>query len=299
MQVLVSGSTGLIGSEVVPRLEKAGHRVSRLVRREPEPASGEVRWNPNARSLDPGLFAGKDAVIHLAGESLASGRWTEARKQRIYDSRVRGTKLLAESMAGIPSPPGVLVSASAIGYYGDRGSETLVEDSKPGFGFLSDVCHDWEEATAAAAKTGIRVVLLRIGMVLSRSGGALAKMLPPFRMGAGGRIGAGKQYWSWIELSDLAGVFLRAIEDESLRGPVNAVAPNPVTNLEFTRALGEALGRPTYFPLPAFAARAALGQMADDLLLASSRVIPAKLTAAGYPFRFPEIGAALRHVVGG
>jgi uncharacterized protein (TIGR01777 family) len=299
MQVLVSGSTGLIGSEVVPRLEKAGHRICRLVRREPGPASSEVRWNPNARTLDPGIFAGKDALIHLAGESLASGRWTESRKQKIYNSRVRGTQLLAESMAGLPSPPRVLVIASAIGYYGDRGAEMLVEDSKPGFGFLSDVCHDWEEATGAAAKAGIRVVMLRIGMVLSRSGGALAKMLPPFRMGAGGRIGTGRQYWSWIELSDLAGIFLRAVEDKSLEGPVNAVSPNPVRNLEFTRALGEVLRRPTFFPLPAFVARAALGQMADDLLLASSRVIPAKLTAAGYTFRFPEIHAALRQALNG
>jgi uncharacterized protein (TIGR01777 family) len=258
----------------------------------------EVPWDPAARSIaTPGL-EGLDAVVHLAGESIASGRWTAEKKARIRNSRVQGTQVLCEAFGQLARPPQVLVSASAIGYYGDRGTTVLREESRPGSDFLAEVCRAWEAATAPAVQRGIRVVLLRFGVVLSANGGALAKMLLPFKLGLGGVIGSGQQYMSWIALDDVIGAIQHALSTESLHGPANAVAPHPVTNREFTKTLGRVLRRPTLVPLPAFAARLAFGEMADALLLASQRVEPGRLLQSGYVFRYPELENALRHLLG-
>jgi uncharacterized protein (TIGR01777 family) len=238
-----------------------------------------------------------DAVVHLAGENIAAGRWTERQKARIRDSRVKGTRLLCDLLARYSPPPKALVCASAVGYYGDRGDEILKEESAPGSDFLFDVCREWEAATQTAVERGIRVVNLRIGVVLSPLGGALAKMLTPFKLGAGGVIGSGRQYMSWIALDDVVRAFHFALTNQSLLGPVNAVAPNPVTNRDFTRTLGRVLSRPTVFPMPAFAARLAFGEMADALLLASTRVEPARLLAGSFIFRYPDLEGALRHLL--
>lgn len=240
---------------------------------------------------------GVDAVVHLAGENIASGRWTKAKKERIRDSRVNGTRNLCESLSLLPEPPRVLVCASAIGYYGDRGEIALTEADQPGRGFLPEVCTAWERATKPATDEGIRVVNLRIGIVLTPEGGALQQMLLPFQLGLGGKVGNGRQYWSWISLPDLVRAIQFAIETESLSGAVNAVAPNPVTNEVFTQKLGRVLRRPTLVPLPAFAARLVLGEMADDLLLSSIRVVPQKLQNAGFEFEHPELERALRAVL--
>ena len=298
MRVAVSGSTGFVGSEVVASLSTAGHEVVRLVRRDPAPGERAVRWDPMKREVDAAGLEGLDAVVHLAGENIASGRWTAARKAAIRDSRVNGTRLLCDALAGLTRPPKLLVCASAIGIYGDRGEELLTEESPPGTGYLAEVCREWEAASEPAARKGIRVVALRIGMVLSPRGGALARMLPPFRAGLGGVIGSGRQYVSWIALDDLVGIVLHALQPGELHGPVNAVAPRPVTNRELTGALGKALSRPTLLPVPAFALRLAVGEMADALLLASARVVPRRLEETGYRFRFPELPAALRHLLG-
>ncbi len=297
LNVLISGSTGLVGSALVPFLTTGGHRVTRLVRT-PRPGEVSVQWDPASGVLDVGALGEVDTVVHLAGENIASGRWTEATKARIMESRRQGTRLLAESLARLEPRPRVLVSASAIGFYGDRGAELLQEDSAAGTGFLAEVCREWEAATAPAAQSGIRVVNLRIGVVLTAAGGALAKLLPPFRLGAGGRVGDGEQYMSWIALDDLLGVILHAIRTEGLRGPVNAAAPTPVTNQEFTKTLGRVLGRPTILPIPATAARLAFGEMADEMLLSSTRVEPVRLEATRYAFRFLDLEGALRHTLG-
>lgn len=297
MHVIVSGSTGLVGSALIPRLTESGHRVTRLVRTIPAAGEDAVGWDPAAGTVNAAGLEGADAVVHLAGESIA-GRWTKEKKARIRDSRVHGTRVLCEALAKLERRPSVLVSASAIGYYGDRGDEVLTEDSAPGHNFLAEVCRDWERATDPAAERGIRVVLLRYGVVLSPTGGALAQMLTPFRLGAGGRIGSGRQYLSWIALDDAVGATQHAVVTESLRGPVNGVAPEPVTNQQFTKALGRVLGRPTVLPMPRFAARLAFGQMADELLLASARVEPTRLLQTGYAFRHPDLESALRHVLG-
>ena len=298
LRVLVSGSTGLVGSALVPFLTTGGHRVTRLVRTPPRAGEDAVRWDPAAGRLDAAALAGADAVVHLAGENIAGGRWTESIKARIKESRRQGTRLLAQALADLQTPPRVLVAASAIGFYGDRGAEILREESAPGSGFLADVCREWEAATTPAAARGIRVVNLRIGVVLTAAGGALAKLLPPFRLGAGGRVGSGEQYMSWIGLDDLVAVVLHAIRTEALHGPVNATAPQPVTNREFTATLGRVLHRPTILPLPAAAARVVLGEMADEMLLASTRVAPTRLTETSYRFRQPELEGALRHTLG-
>ena len=298
MRVAVSGSTGLVGSEVVASLSAAGHEVVRLVRRAPAPGEKAVRWDPEKGEIDAAGLEGLDAVVHLAGENIASGRWNAARKAAIRDSRVNGTRLLCDALAGLARPPKTLVCASAIGYYGDRGEELLTEESPPGTGFLAEVCREWEAASEPAARKGIRVVALRIGVVLSPKGGALSRMLPPFRAGLGGVIGSGRQYVSWVALDDLVGIVLHALQSGELRGPVNAVAPLPVTNRELTEALGKVLSRPTLLPVPAFALRLAVGEMADALLLASARVVPRRLEETGYRFRFPELPAALRHLLG-
>jgi uncharacterized protein (TIGR01777 family) len=298
LHVVVSGSTGLVGSALVPFLTTGGHTVTRLVRSQLQHGNDEIRWDPIAGNIDTAGVEGVDAVVHLAGENIAAGRWTAATKARIEESRVRGTRLLCEALAHLRQPPKVLVCASAIGYYGDRGAATVDEDSTGGTGFLADVCRAWEAATAPASDAGIRVVHLRCGVVLTAAGGALAKLLRPFQFGVGGRLGNGRQYMSWIGIDDVLGVVLHSIRTGALRGAVNAVAPQPVTNLEFTKALGRVLSRPTLFPVPAAAARLAFGEMADEMLLASTRVVPARLQATQYAFRHPDLDGVLRHTLG-
>lgn len=296
MKILVTGATGLVGSALTSSLAVGGHDVVRLGRTASE--AGDVRWDPEGGVLDAGALEGVDGVVHLAGENIATGRWTAEKKRRIRESRVRGTRLLAETLAGLERSPRVLVSASAIGYYGDRGDEELRETSSAGAGFLSDVCREWEAATEAAQGKGIRVVHARLGVVLSTGGGALAKMLTPFKLGAGGIIGNGRQYMSWITLDDTVAAVSHLLATDSVDGPVNVVAPGTVTNHEFTKTLGRVLRRPTLFPMPAFAARLAFGEMADALLLASTRVKPAALLESGYAFRHDSLEEGLRHVIG-
>ncbi len=298
MKILVSGTTGLIGTALVPFLTTGGHSVVRLIRSQPRPGQAAVHWDTAAGSIDSSALEGLDAVVHLAGENIAARRWTPAQKARIRDSRVQGTRLLAQSLARLQQPPKVMVCASAIGFYGDRGTEVLTEESAPGSGFLTDTCLAWEAAAQPASGKGVRVVNLRLGVVLSPGGGALAKMLFPFRLGVGGKIGSGRQYMSWIGIDDVVGVIHYALTTDELRGPINAVAPNPVTNREFTKTMGRVLSRPTIFPMPAFAARMAFGEMADELLLASTRVKPARLQNSGYYFRHPQLEGALRHLLG-
>lgn len=296
MDVLVSGSTGLIGSALVSALQEGGHRVRRLTR---SGGSSEdvVRWDPSAGEIDASRIEGVDGVVHLAGENIV-GRWTDAKKARIRDSRVRGTRLLAETLARLPTPPGVMVSASATGYYGDRGNELLSEESAPGDSFLAGVGQEWEAAADPARDAGVRVVHPRFGIVLSTEGGALGTTLPIFKLGVGGKIGSGRQYWSWIAIDDVVGAILHVLTEDSLEGPVNVTVPDPPTNAEYTRVLGRVLGRPTVFPLPAPAARIMLGQLADELLLASQRIEPARLKETGYSYRYPELEGALRHLLG-
>lgn len=298
MRILISGSTGLVGSALVPRLTAAGHQVVRLVRATVVPGEKGIAWNPAAGILDASALEGFDAAVHLAGESIASGRWTHAKKARIRDSRVVGTALLAGKIGDLSRPPAALLCASAIGYYGDRGDEPLMEDSAPGKDFLGRVCRDWEAASEPAARKGVHVARLRFGIILSPAGGALAKMLTPFRLGLGGPIGDGRQYMSWIAIDDVVDSLLHALTKKLPPGPVNVVSPNPATNAEFTRTLGRVLGRPTFLPMPAFGARLAFGEMADALLLSSQRVVADRLVASGYAFRFPTLEPALRHLLG-
>ena len=293
MKVLLSGATGLVGTAVGAALWRDGHEVGALVRREPRP--GEVRWDPAAGDIDQGGLAGFDAVVHLAGENIAEGRWTDAKKARIRDSRVDGTALLCTALAA--QPPKVFVGASAIGYYGNRGDAVMTEDSAPGDDFLADTCVAWERSSDVLAATACRVVRLRIGVVLSRDGGALQKMLLPFKLGLGGRVGSGRQYVSWITLDDLVAVILRALSADRMAGPHNAVAPEPVSNRELTATLAKVLRRPAILPVPAAVLRLGLGEMADALLLSSTRVVPAALTALGHEFAHPNLEAALRAVL--
>ena len=291
MKVLVSGSHGLIGSALVERLEEAGHAVGRLVRSESKNAT-DVLWTPEPGALDESRLEGFHAVVHLAGESVV-GRWTGAKKKRIAESRVKGTRLLTEAFAKLSSPPRIFLSASAIGFYGDRGDELLIEGSTPGLGFLSQVCRDWELTASRAALAGVRTAYMRFGMVLSPMGGALGKMLPPFKMGLGGPLGTGRQWMSWISIDDAVGAILHILSENSLHGAINVVAPRQVTNLEFTKTLAQTLHRPAFLPMPAFAARLVFGQMADELLLASARVGPTRLISSGYRFKHPELAPAL------
>ena len=297
MNTLVSGSTGLVGSALVEALTSKDHRVVRLTRSESAQGEPAVQWDPASGTLEPSAFDGIDAVVHLAGESIAEGRWTDAKKARIRDSRVEGTQLLCRTLASLQTRPRALVCASAIGFYGDRGDERLTEESPPGAGFLPDVCRQWEDATAPARDAGVRVVNLRIGIVLSPRGGALGKMLPPFKMGVGGVLGDGRQFMSWITRGDLVAVIEHALKTEALSGPLNAVSPQPVTNRQFTKTLGSVLGRPTVFPMPAFAARLVFGEMADALLLSSTRVVPAKLNESEFPFQHTDLESALRDLL--
>jgi uncharacterized protein (TIGR01777 family) len=297
LRIIVSGASGLVGSQLVAFLRGGGHEVHRLVRRKPA-APGDIYWNPRTGEIDAGAMEGIDAVVHLAGESIAAGRWTKDRKRRIRESRVDGTRLLTETLGRLKAPPSVLVSASATGYYGSRGDDLLTETSGSGDGFLAEVCREWEATAMRATSAGIRVVRPRFGVVLADNGGLLARVTPLFRMGLGGRLGDGEQYLSWIALDDLLYVIHRAIVDPSLSGPINAVAPNPVTNREFTKILGRVLGRPAIVPAPASALRLALGGMADELLLASQRAVPGRLTDGGFEFAFPALEDAVRHELG-
>ena len=298
LDILVSGASGLLGSALVSFLTTGGHRVRRLVRREVADPSTEIRWDPVRGEIDASALEGLDAVIHLGGANIADGRWTEARKEEIRASRVDGTALLARALAGMASPPSVLVVASAVGFYGDRGDEVLDEDSPAGTGFLPDVSRQWEEAAAPAREAGIRVVQLRLGAVVSGAGGAVKKMLLPFRLGLGGRIGSGRQVLSWIAIDDVLGIVHHVLYAKSLAGPVNAVAPASVSNAQFAKTLGRVLRRWTVFPLPAFAARLAFGEMADAVLLASTDARPRRLLDDGYEFLQPELEGALRRQLG-
>ncbi len=295
MRIAIAGSSGLVGSRLVASLHSVGHDFIRLVRR---PATeGEVEWRPNKGEIDAGGLDGIDAIVNLAGENISQGRWTAAKKQRIADSRIQSTELLSKTLAAMSEGPSILINASAIGYYGDRGDEELTENCEVGEGFLADVCQQWEAATVEAERADIRVVKLRIGVVLTPQGGALRKMLLPFKLCAGGRVGSGQQFWSWISIDDLIAVIRHVLSTDGLSGPVNAVSPQSVTNLQFTKALGRVLGRPTVFPMPEFAAKMLLGEMADTLLLASTRVLPHQLQESGYDFQHGDLETALRHLL--
>jgi uncharacterized protein (TIGR01777 family) len=294
LRIAISGASGLVGSALASLLNSEGHEIVALVRRKPDPSAGQVYWNPEIGVVDRDGLEGLDAVVHLAGENIASRRWSAKRKAKLRDSRVVGTTLLTEALATLARPPGVLVSASAIGFYGDRGEETLDEHSAAGTGFLADLAQEWEAAAVAAERAGIRVVKLRVGVVLSASGGALAKMLPPFRLGLGGRLGDGRQIMSWIALADLVRAVRFAIETSAIAGAVNATAPNPASNAEFTRVLGRVLGRPTLFPIPAPALRLIFGEMADEILLGGADVRPRRLEESGFVFEHPDLEGALR-----
>ena len=289
-RLAVTGASGLIGSVLVPALREAGHDVLTLVRREPR-AGDEVGWDPAAGAIDASSLEGVDGVVHLAGATIGE-RWTTSRRRLILDSRVQSTRLLAETIASLGRPPAVLVSASGIGYYGNRGDEELTETSTRGDGFLADVADAWEQSADPACEAGIRVVHLRQGIVLSRRGGAVGKLMLPFRLGLGGRVGSGRQWWSYLSLEDAVSVYLHALASD-LSGPVNAAAPELVTNAEFTKALGRALRRPTVFPLPATAVRLAFGQMGEEMLLGGQRAHPTKLVESGFRFAHPGIDAAL------
>jgi uncharacterized protein (TIGR01777 family) len=296
LRIAMTGASGLIGSALAAHLAREGHEVLPLVRRAPR--EHEIFWDPMRGEIEIERLEGLDAVVHLAGESIAAGRWTPARKAEILDSRVRGTGLVAEAIAKLKNPPRVLVSASATGFYGNRGDEILDEESAPGTGFLAEVCQAWEQATEPARRAGLRVVTMRTGIVLTPHGGALAQMLPPFRMGLGGVIGSGRQWMSWIGFADLLRAFHAALVTESLQGPVNATAPHPVKSAEFVRTLGKVLTRPTLFPLPEPAVKLMLGELGEALLLDGARVLPRKLLASGFEFAFPDLEAALRSELG-
>ena len=296
MKILIGGSHGLVGTALIKSLEAQAHEIFRLVRHAPT-SKTEVEWSPDRYSIALARIEGFDAVVNLAGESIAEGRWTDDKKRRIRESRVKGTKLLGDALANLTVPPKSFVCASAIGYYGNRGGEVLTETSAPGNDFLAKVCADWEEATALATEKGIRVVNARFGVILDTNGGALKKMLPPFRMGVGGRIGGGQQWMSWIALDDVIRGIEFALVNESIRGPVNFVAPHPVTNAEFTKTLGKVLSRPTIFPIPAFAIKLMFGEMGEALLLGGQRVAPERLVGGGYEFSYPQLEAALAHIL--
>jgi uncharacterized protein (TIGR01777 family) len=294
LRVLVSGASGPIGAALLPSLKAFGYTVTRLVRGTAS-SDDQIAWNP-AQPLPPNSVAGFDAVVHLAGETIV-GRWTAAKKRRILDSRTKGTANLARAIATAPQRPRVFISASAVGYYGDRADDVLSEENPSGGGFAAEICRQWEGATRPAAEAGIRTAQVRIGVVMSADGGALPKMLLPFRLGLGGRLGSGRQWWSWIAVQDVAGAILHVLKHEELQGPVNTVAPNPVTNAEFTKTLASALSRPAIFPMPAFAVALVFGQMGKELFLYSQRVKPGKLIASGYRFQYPDLGTALEAIL--
>jgi len=303
-RILVSGASGPIGSALLPSLKSSGAQVARLTRGTGARASsnhsstnGEERilWDP-AQPISPDAVSGFDAVIHLAGESIV-GRWTPAKKAKIRNSRVAGTKNLAQALAAAKEKPEIFICSSAIGYYGSRGDELLKEESSSGTGFLPEVCREWEAATQAAVEAGIRTVQMRTGVVLSPKGGALPKMLLPFKLGVGGKVGDGRHWMSWIDIQDMVGAIHHILKTDLLHGPVNMVAPRPVTNADFTRALASVLSRPAIFPLPAFAVKLAFGEMGETVLLGSQRVEPTRLIMSGYPFRFRELRTSLQEIL--
>ncbi len=297
MKIVVAGASGLVGSALVSKLKAEGAEVTRLVRSAAK--SGEIEWHPDRGSIDAPAMEGFDAVINLAGDGIADGRWTEEKKRRILDSRVNGTRLLSETMANLSRKPATFINASAVGFYGSRGDELVDEDSGPGEGFLASVCRQWESATAPAEQAGIRVVKLRLGVILTKDGGIMGSMLRPFKLGLGGKVGSGQQVISWIAMDDVVAAISFILHTESLRGPINAVAPQPVTNEEFTRTLGRVLSRPTFMAMPAFAARLAFGEMADEMMLSSTRVAGKVLNDAGFKFQYPELEGAVRAMLQG
>lgn len=297
MKILISGSSGLVGRALIAALAAAGHDAVALVRPDSRGAGGGVAWDPRAGTVDRDALEGFDAVVHLAGENIVSRRWTPEQKARIRDSRVGGTSLLADALARLDRKPRAMVCASAAGYYGDRGSEILPDDAAPGAGFLADATREWEEAARPAADAGIRAVNLRIGVALSARGGMLKRVLPVFKLGLGGRLGSGKQYMSWIELGDLTRAIIWAVERDELAGGVNVSSPNPVTNADFTRALGAALGRPSIFAVPEFALRLTQGEV-TDAIISSVRMTPARLLRSGFEFQCPDIESALKRALG-
>jgi uncharacterized protein len=300
-QVLISGSSGMIGSSLVRTLSANSIHAVKLVRKQAQPFEGSVTWDPSSQDPVGNLsrLNGFDAAVHLSGANVAGRRWTKAYKQEIFSSRVDSTRALANLLARSSPPPKVLVCASAVGIYGDRGDQMLTEESPPGQGFLAETCQAWESATRAAQEAGIRVVHARFGVVLTPQGGALDKLLPLFRLGLGGRLGSGKQWMSWISLNDVLQVLLHALGDDSIHGAVNLAAPQPVTNAEFTHVLGRVLHRPALAAVPAFALRLAVGEMADEGLLSSARVIPKRLLDGGFQFQHPELEPALRSMLTG
>ena len=296
MKILISGSRGFIGSAVHAHLQQQNHSLLRLIRLNQVARSGEVFWNPIEHFIERGKLDGVDAVLHLAGENLF-GRWSEKKKQAIYDSRVMNTVFLAQTLAEMNPKPKVLICASAIGYYGNRGEDECIETAQAGNGFLCDVCKDWEEATAPAAAAGIRVVNLRFGVVLGKEGGSLAKMLPAFKMGMGGPLGDGQQWVSWISINDAVKAVQFAMDHETLDGPVNVVSPNPVRNKEFAHAIGHALHRPDVVPVPKRMLHFMLGEMADETVLASTKVMPQKLQTKDFHFQHPDLPTALEAIL--
>jgi len=295
MRIAITGASGMIGQALAPFLAARGHTVVPVSRRA---VAGGIVWDPSQGSLDPGALEGIDAVVHLAGENIAGGRWTTERKQLLRDSRIKPTRLLADRLSRMAHPPKVLISASAVGIYGDRGDELLDEHARPATDFLGTLATDWEAAADPARAAGIRVVHPRFGVVLTPFGGALAKLLPPFRLGLGGPVGSGKQWMPWIALADVLGVINHLLAVASLSGAVNAVAPEHVTNAQFGASLGRALHRPAVIPLPAFAVKLAFGEMAEATLLASQRVVPRVLDESGYQWQFPTLDGALEHLIG-
>ena len=302
MRILISGSTGFLGTSLIETLTREGHTIARLVRPESEKRNSTggdaqaVRWDPVAGQFDAAAAEGADALVHLAGASIADGRWTDARKNLLRSSRIDATRHLIEALSKLRKPPRAIVAASAIGYYGSRGDETLTETSAPGNDFLATTCREWEAETARGAQFGARVVSLRFGIILAAHGGALPRMALPFKLGAGGKLGSGRQWMSWLTLGEAVRIIQFALANESFAGPVNAVTPNPVRNGEFTRVLAKTLHRPAIFPAPPFVLRLALGEMADALLLSSQRVLPSRLTDSGYLFLQPDLASALADV---
>jgi uncharacterized protein (TIGR01777 family) len=296
MKIAVSGSTGLIGSALTQALNARNHDVVPLVRRRVAQGERAVAWDPERGTIDRAGLEGADAVVHLAGENVF-GRWSPAKKQRIHDSRVKGTRLVSDALAGLQRPPATLLAASAIGYYGDRGEEPVTEQSAPGEDFLAHVSREWEAATTPATRAGIRVVNMRTGVVLTTTGGALRAMLPAFRLGLGGPVGSGNQYLSWIALDDIINAMLHLLENQNLVGPVNMTAPTPLTNREFAKTLGKVLGRPAVVTVPAFALRMAFGTEGAAMLQSGQRVLPACLVATGFDFSFKEVEPALRYLL--